>query len=66
MSTPPSRLLYDAESAAELLSTTPRRIHELRRAGQLGAVKDGRMLKFRHEDLQNYADRLAAFEPGGA
>lgn len=35
------RSLYDAAVAAELLSTSQRRIHELRRAGVLGAVQDG-------------------------
>ncbi|OBI08625.1 hypothetical protein A5715_00575 [Mycolicibacter heraklionensis] len=58
------RLLYDAEGAAELLSTSERRIHELRRAGALVAVQDGREFKFRWEDLQAYADRLPTYEPG--
>lgn len=58
------RLLYDAEAAAEMLSTTPKRVSELRRAGVLVAVKDGKKFKFRGDDLQAYVDRLRAYEPG--
>ena len=53
-----SRLLYDRDAAAEALSTSPRRIDELRRAGLLLAVQDGRSWKFRHDDLQRYIDGL--------
>lgn len=60
------RMLYDAEAAAELLSTTPIRIAELRRGGQLIAVKDGKKFKFRRDDLQAYVDGLATYEPGRA
>lgn len=56
------KLLYSPESAAELLDTTPRRIHELRRAGSLAAVQDGRQYKFKLEELQRYADSLPLFE----
>lgn len=59
-----TRLLYDADGAAELLSTTKRRIHELRRAGELAAVSDGREFKFRATDLQAYIDGLRVYEPG--
>lgn len=59
-----TRLLYDAEGAAELLSTTPKRISELRRAGVLGAVLDGKKYKFTADELQRYAERLPAYEPG--
>ena len=59
-----TRLLYDAEGAAELLSTTKTRVHDLRRAGALVAVQDGRQFKFRLDDLQAYIDQLATFEPG--
>lgn len=58
------RLLYDEKGAAELLSTTPRRVADLRRAGELVAVKDGRTFKYRADDLQAYVDRLPTFEPG--
>lgn len=58
------RLLYDAEGAAELLSTSERRIHELRRSGALIAVQDGREFKYRLDDLQAYVDRLRTYEPG--
>lgn len=59
----PDRLLYDANGAAEMLSTTPRRIHDMRRAGILVAVKEGRTYKFRRDDLQAYVDSLDTFEP---
>lgn len=58
------RLLYDADGAAVLLSTTPKRVSELRRAGELPAVKDGKKFKFRRDDLLAYVDRLPTFEPG--
>jgi hypothetical protein len=57
------RILYDAEGAAEVLSTTPKRISELRRAGVLGAVLDGKKYKFTHDELQRYADNLPPYEP---
>lgn len=60
------RLLYDAPAAAEMLSTSERRIHELRRAGRLAAVKDGRQLKFFHDELERYINSLNAYEPGRA
>lgn len=57
------KLLYDHDAAAELLSTTPRRIHELRRAGKLAAVHDGRTLKFTLDELERYAQSLPSYEP---
>jgi excisionase family DNA binding protein len=57
------RLLYDDDGAAELLSTTPRRVADLRRAGELVAVKDGRTYKYRRDDLQTYVDTLPYYEP---
>lgn len=53
-----SKILYDRDGAAEQISTSPRRVDELRRAGLLLAVQDGREWKFRAEDLQAYVDRL--------
>jgi excisionase family DNA binding protein len=61
-----NRFLYDADGAAELLSTSPRRIHELRRAGKLAAVSDGRKFKFTDDELQRYAESLPSYEPGVA
>lgn len=58
------RLLYDAEGAAELLSTTPLRISELRCAGKLGAVLDGKKYKFTADELRRHAEQLPAYEPG--
>ncbi|UXA12394.1 helix-turn-helix domain-containing protein [Mycobacterium sp. SMC-8] len=60
----PTRMLYDRRSAAETLSTSERRIDELRRAGKLPSVRDGRQYKYRHDDLQRYVDSLATFETG--
>ncbi|MFN3007397.1 helix-turn-helix domain-containing protein [Mycolicibacterium wolinskyi] len=54
----PNRLLYDRDGAAEQLSTSPRRLDELRRSGLLIAVKDGREWKYTAEDLQRYVDSL--------
>ncbi len=59
-----TRLLYDAEGAAELLSTTKTRVDDLRRAGKLTAVQDGRQFKYSRDDLQSYVDGLPTFEPG--
>ena len=53
-----SKILYDKSSAAEVLSTSERRVDELRRAGKLLAVQDGREWKYRADDLQAYADSL--------
>lgn len=54
------RILYDTEGAAEMLSTSTRHIHELRRAGKLEAVQEGRVKKFRHEELVRFANSLEA------
>lgn len=58
------RGLYDRDSAAEYLSTSARRVDELRRAGELIAAIDGREYKFRRRDLDAYCDSLEDFEPG--
>lgn len=58
-----SKLLYDHAGAAELLSKTERQIHELRRAGLLAAVRDGRKMKFTFDELKRYADSLISYEP---
>lgn len=57
---PGTRVLYDRESAAVQLSCSPRMIDELRRAGVLAAVQMGRTYKYRHADLEAYADSLEA------
>jgi excisionase family DNA binding protein len=57
------KLLFDHDGAAELLSTTARRIHELRRAGKIAAVHDGRQLKFTRDELERYVAGLPEFEP---
>lgn len=58
-----SKLLYDGDGAADVLSTSRYRVDELRRAGKLVAVQDGGVYKYRHDDLQAYIDGLPAYEP---
>jgi excisionase family DNA binding protein len=60
----PDRGLYDKDSAADYLSTSDRRIDELRRAGDLIAVRDGREFKYNREALDEYRLGLEEFEPG--
>lgn len=54
------RVLLDAKQAADALATSPRRVTELRRAGLIRAVLDGRQYKYRPEDLATYAAALPA------
>lgn len=49
--------LYDWEGAAKLLGVTPRLIRELWAQHQLGGVKVGRRVRFRHADLVDYINR---------
>lgn len=58
--------LYDADGAAAYLSTSQRRIHDLRRAGELAAVQDGREFKFTQDELDRYIESLPAWEPKSA
>lgn len=53
-----TKLLYDEKSAAEMLSISQRHLADLRRAGKIIAVKEGRGYKYRHQDMQAYADSL--------
>lgn len=57
------KVLHDKASAAEQLSTSERRIDELRRSGALTAVIDGREYKYRQDELERYAGSLPEFEP---
>lgn len=52
------RGLYDRDSAAEYLSTSPRHVDDLRRGGKLISVFEGGKNKFRREDLDRYIDSL--------
>lgn len=52
------RGLFDREQAGEFLSTSPRRVDELRRAGLLRAVRDGREFKFTSSALAEYIANL--------
>jgi len=53
-----TRILYDGKGAAEMLSISQRHLDDLRRAEKVLAVKEGRGWKYRHADLQAYADGL--------
>jgi hypothetical protein len=53
--------LYDKVGAADYLSTSPRRIDELRRAGMLIAVADGRTFKYTRADLDAYVASLPTY-----
>jgi len=55
------RLLYDAKAAAEMLSMSQRRLADLRRAGKITAVEDGRGWKYLHADLEAYAAGLVTY-----
>jgi hypothetical protein len=50
--------LLDRDGAAAYLSTSSRRIDELRRGGRLLAVKDGCEWKFTPADLDAYIAKL--------
>lgn len=50
--------LLDRDAAGEYLSTSPRRVDELRRGGRLLAVKDGSEWKYTIADLDAYIDKL--------
>jgi excisionase family DNA binding protein len=55
--------LFDKDAAAAYLSTSDRRVDELRRAGLLTAVQDGREYKYRLTDLEEYIEGLPVWEP---
>lgn len=55
--------LFDKTGAGEYLSTSERRVDELRRAGLLTAVQDGREYKYRLADLEEYIYSLPVWEP---
>jgi hypothetical protein len=50
--------LFDKFGAADYLATSPRRIDELRRAGKLIAVADGRTYKYTVSDLDAFIQSL--------
>ncbi|QZT61291.1 helix-turn-helix domain-containing protein [Mycolicibacterium austroafricanum] len=55
--------LFNKDSAADYLSTSARRVDELRRAGILIARLDGREWKYARQDLDDYIDSLPTSEP---
>lgn len=63
MTTPPVGL-FNREAAAVYISTSDRRVDELRRAGLLTSVQDGREWKYRRADLDAYIESLPEYEPG--
>jgi excisionase family DNA binding protein len=50
--------ILDKGAAAAYLATSTRRVDELRRAGRLLAVLDGREFKFKVADLDDYIESL--------
>lgn len=57
-----NRVLYDRDGAAEQLSTSARRVDDLRRARLLLAVRDGREWKYTAAELRRYAESLPSSE----
>ncbi|BBZ83317.1 helix-turn-helix domain-containing protein [Mycobacteroides abscessus] len=53
-----SEPIRDREFAAAYIDTSARRVDELRKAGILRAVRDGRRWKFRVSDLDEYIASL--------
>jgi excisionase family DNA binding protein len=49
--------LLDCEGAAAYLATTPRHIRQLWEERRLTAVKLGRLVRFRRQDLDAYVER---------
>lgn len=63
---PDSGGLRSRAEAARYLKTSPRRLDELIRAGELAAVKDGRNVKISHAELERYISDLPSYEPASA
>lgn len=57
------KALQNVVESAQYLSTSRRRIWDLLRAGELTAVRDGKHVKIRTEELDAYINRLPAYEP---
>jgi excisionase family DNA binding protein len=56
------RRLFKTKEAADILNVTPETVRRMRRRGALKAVKVGRAVRFREEDVLSF---LVA-QPGGA
>ena len=56
---PRDRLLLTLPQVAELLQVKPPRIYEMVADRRLRAVKVGRLLRFRPQDVEAYIDRQA-------
>lgn len=64
MPTPiPRNALHTVAQSAQYLSTSKRRIFDLLRTGELTAVRDGKYVKIRTEELDRYIAELPAYEP---
>lgn len=57
------KALQTVVESAQYISTSRRRIWDLLRSGELTAVRDGKHVKIRTEELNAYIDRLPAYEP---
>lgn len=57
------KALRTVVESAQYISTSRRRIWDLLRSGDLTAVRDGKHVKIRTEELDRYIDRLPAYEP---
>jgi excisionase family DNA binding protein len=55
--------LLGKKAAAEALSMSTRRLDDLVAHGEIAAVRDGGLVKFRPSELQRYAESLPSWEP---
>ena len=58
--------LRSRAEAARYLKTSPRRLDELIRSGDLAAVRDGRNVKITAAELERYISELPSYEPASA
>lgn len=55
--------LLKTKAAANYLGTSPRRLAELTKSGQIAALRDGGCLKYAVTELERYVADLPAYEP---
>lgn len=60
---PDSGGLRSRAEAARYLKTSPRRLDELIRSGEIAAVRDGRNVKITQAELERYIADLPSYEP---
>lgn len=56
----PSTRLYNFDETGRQLGISRARVYELVNAGELRAVRVGRLRRIRESDLQTYVDQLAS------